>query len=448
MTVLKKAFDSCLSIVCLVFALPVMLLIGLFVYLDSPGNVIFSQARLGRYGKPFFMHKFRKFPVDWGSTGPGVTTSGDVRMTRVGRVLERTKLDELPQLWNILKGEMSFVGPRPESLRYKELFVGKYKQVLDFVPGIFGPNQVAFRNEARLYPGDMDPDEFYQNQLFPQKAMADIDYFTRSTFFSDLAWLARGLYGTLSGVVDWEKFIQQHLFVILIDIVLIEFAWAFAHWFRFGLSILPHNITVFLTGCWILPLIIMPIMMMGGCYRHPVRYFSLSDVIRLILVTSSAWTFSILIVIGFFHRNMSIALALLGLILLLSFLILPRVWRREMWLNQHHRQNLSESHGVIVYGADIKGNALVKFLDQAYPNVKIVGYIDEDEDLRGRYINGYKVLGTWRDLDVIVHKMPVTEFWISQPIKKKEDVVIQSWADRHNIKPVFLYNIDAFSSLE
>ena len=428
--------------------MPLMLLIGLFIYLDSPGNVIFSQARLGKNGRTFFMHKFRKFPVDWGTKGPGVTTSGDVRMTAVGRVLERTKLDELPQLWNIAKGEMSFVGPRPESLRYKDLFVGKYKQVLEFIPGIFGPNQVVFRNESQMYPGDVDPEEFYQNELFPQKAVADIDYFKRSTFLSDLSWLIQGLYGTFSGIVNWDKFIERHLFVILIDVVLIELSWSFAHWFRFGYSISPHNISVYLSGCWLLPLIMLPIMMMGGCYRHPVRYFSLADVIRLILVTTSAWTFSILIIIGFFHRNMSIALALLGLILLLLFLILPRVWRRERWLSQHQHQNSSKNYDVIVYGAGIVGNSLVKFLDQAYPNVKIIGYIDEDEDLRGRYINGYKVLGTWRDLDVITQKMLISEFWISQPIQGKDDVVIQSWAERNNIKPVFLYNIDAFSSFE
>ena len=425
-----------------------MLLIGLFIYLDSPGKVIFSQARLGKKGEPFFIHKFRKFPVDWGAKGPGVTTSGDVRMTAVGRVLERTKLDEIPQLWNIAKGEMSFVGPRPESLRYKELFVGQYRRVLDFIPGIFGPNQVIFRNESKMYPQDMDPEEFYENELFPQKASVDIDYFSQSTFLSDLLWLIRGLYGTLVGVVDWDKFIQRHLFVLSIDLVLIELAWAFAHWFRFGFNISPHNVDVFLTGCWILPLLMIPMMLAGGCYRHPVRYFSLADVIRLILVTASAWIFSILIVIGIFHRNMSIALALLGLVLLLPFLILPRVWRRERWLLANNNLNESESHGVIVYGADLKGNALVKFLDQAYPNVKILGYIDEDEDLRGRYINGHRVLGTWRDLDLIVQKMPVNEFWVSYQIHNKDDVIIQSWADRNNIKPVFLYNIDAFSSLE
>ena len=282
MSILKRSFDFTLSVIGMILSAPVMLLIGLFVYLDSPGKVIFSQARLGKNGEPFFMHKFRKFPVDWGGKGPGVTTSGDVRMTTVGMVLERTKLDELPQLWNIVKGEMSFVGPRPESLRYKELFVGQYKRVLEFIPGIFGPNQVVFRNESQMYPKDADPEEFYQNELFPKKALADIEYFSRSTFISDLMWLIRGLYGTLIGVIDWDKFVQRHLFVLSIDIVLIQLAWAFAHWFRFGFNILPHNVDVFLTGCWLLPVLMIPIMLVGGCYRHPVRYFSLADVIRLI----------------------------------------------------------------------------------------------------------------------------------------------------------------------
>ena len=89
-----------------------------------------------------------KFAPHWGDSGPGVTVRGDLRMTNIGAILERTKLDELPQLWNILKGEMSFVGPRPESLRFAHLFKGDVAGVLRHIPGLFGPSQIAFRNES------------------------------------------------------------------------------------------------------------------------------------------------------------------------------------------------------------------------------------------------------------------------------------------------------------
>ena len=156
MTPQKRLLDIALSVTGLLIAAPVMLVIAIFIRIDSPGKVIFSQKRLGKNKNYFFIHKFRKFPDDWGTKGSGVTTQGDVRMTSVGAFLERTKLDELPQLWNILKGEMSFVGPRPESTRYEALFTDGYEKLLDFTPGIFGPNQVAFRNESEMYPADED----------------------------------------------------------------------------------------------------------------------------------------------------------------------------------------------------------------------------------------------------------------------------------------------------
>ena len=136
---IKRAMDVVLATVGLILGAPLIALIALAVRLDSPGRAIFSQERLGLHGKVFRMHKFRKFPDSWGDRGSGVTVAGDARMTRLGRFLERSKFDEIPQLWNILKGEMSFVGPRPETLRFRDLFVGDLARVHDFLPGIFGP---------------------------------------------------------------------------------------------------------------------------------------------------------------------------------------------------------------------------------------------------------------------------------------------------------------------
>ena len=131
--------------------------------------------------------------MNWGDAGPGVTVNGDIRMTRLGRFLERTKLDELPQLWNILKGEMSFVGPRPESKRFAHLFNGEYKAVLRYVPGIFGPSQVQYRNEGMLYPPDEDPETYYCRVVFPEKAKLDTDYYNKAYFYSDIGWIIRGI---------------------------------------------------------------------------------------------------------------------------------------------------------------------------------------------------------------------------------------------------------------
>lgn len=116
-------------------------------------------------------------------------------MTRVGRVLERTKLDELPQLWNIVLGNMAFVGPRPETENFADCFTGPFEHVLDYIPGLFGPSQALFRNEGAIFPENCDPHDFYRRVLFPAKAGVDLSYYPQRTVASDAAWILCGIFG-------------------------------------------------------------------------------------------------------------------------------------------------------------------------------------------------------------------------------------------------------------
>lgn len=188
----RRGLDVILASLALLIVAPAMLVIAVAIVMESPGPVFFSQIRLGRGGRHFKLHKFRKFRHEPEMRGPHLTVAGDPRLTRVGRVIERTKLDELPQLWNILVGDMSFVGPRPESLAFADCFTGPFRVVLDHAPGLLGPNQVIFRNEGKLFPPDRDPHEFYRTVLFPLKARIDVTYFSRRTLRLDGAWMVRG----------------------------------------------------------------------------------------------------------------------------------------------------------------------------------------------------------------------------------------------------------------
>jgi lipopolysaccharide/colanic/teichoic acid biosynthesis glycosyltransferase len=170
-----------------------MLLIAIAIVVESGRPVLFSQLRLGRNGAEFRMYKFRKFRPDCSASGMPLTRCKDDRSTKVGRLLAGTKLDELPQLYNILRGDMAFVGPRPESFAFAGCFDGRYKAVLDYKPGIFGPSQAAFRNEAKLYPVNEDLVGFYREVLFPLKASLDLEYYARRTLLADLVWIARGV---------------------------------------------------------------------------------------------------------------------------------------------------------------------------------------------------------------------------------------------------------------
>jgi lipopolysaccharide/colanic/teichoic acid biosynthesis glycosyltransferase len=188
----RRGLDIAMALSILVVIAPAIVLIALAIIFDSPGPVLFSQVRLGRDGRPFRLLKFRKFYHRLECRGCDLTQKNDARMTRVGRLLERTKLDEIPQLWNVLAGEMSIVGPRPESMVFADCFAGSFRHVLDHTPGLLGPNQVFFRNESKYFPPDRDPHEFYRTVLFPVKARNDLAYFPRRNLRSDIVWMFRG----------------------------------------------------------------------------------------------------------------------------------------------------------------------------------------------------------------------------------------------------------------
>jgi lipopolysaccharide/colanic/teichoic acid biosynthesis glycosyltransferase len=185
--------DRVVACVALLVVLPVAFIVAIAIVLDSGFPIFFSQQRLGQYGRRFWMPKFRKFQVTVGRNTRPLTLVDDARFTRVGSFLAKTKLDELPQLWSILRGDMAIVGPRPEVPDFAECFSGPYRQVLDYRPGVFGPSQAAFRDEAELYPADRDPQDYYREVLFPAKATLDLTYYPSRTVFGDLMWVWRGI---------------------------------------------------------------------------------------------------------------------------------------------------------------------------------------------------------------------------------------------------------------
>lgn len=189
----RRASDILISSAGLVLLAPLLALIILAVWIEGGRPVFFSQARIGQGGRPFRIYKFRKFASDCGTSGCGVTVKSDHRLTRLGAFLEKTKLDELPQLWNILRGDMSLAGPRPESQKFADCFAGGYNAVLRHKPGLFGPSQFYFRNEGTLYPAGIDPESFYRQVLFPLKADIDLGYFPHRTLAADFGWIIRGI---------------------------------------------------------------------------------------------------------------------------------------------------------------------------------------------------------------------------------------------------------------
>jgi lipopolysaccharide/colanic/teichoic acid biosynthesis glycosyltransferase len=212
----RRIFDLVAAAVGVLALAPFAAAVCMAIMLETGRPMLFSQPRLGRNGRPFLMYKFRKFRVDCGSADCPVTVDGDARMTRVGRFLAATKLDELPQLWNVLKGEMSVVGPRPESLAFADCFVGRFAALLDHKPGLVGPCQVLFRREGGLYPAGADPERFYRDVLFPTKSAIDLEYFPRRGLFADLCWVVLALLAVVAadrlvGGDKRDRFVAQSI---------------------------------------------------------------------------------------------------------------------------------------------------------------------------------------------------------------------------------------------
>jgi lipopolysaccharide/colanic/teichoic acid biosynthesis glycosyltransferase len=194
----RRGVDIALAGFSLIVLAPVMLLIAIAVFFEDSGPIFFRQVRLGLDGMPFGMYKFRKFRADCGTSGAPLTAEGDSRLTYVGRFLAATKLDELPQLWNVLKGEMAIVGPRPESMAFADCFCDGYEEILLHKPGLVGPSQVVFRHEARLYPEGEDAPTFYRRVLFPAKAGLDLAYFRHRSIGSDFGLMLRSALAILN----------------------------------------------------------------------------------------------------------------------------------------------------------------------------------------------------------------------------------------------------------
>jgi lipopolysaccharide/colanic/teichoic acid biosynthesis glycosyltransferase len=187
---MRRLFDVAVSAIGLLLLSPLFLVAALAVRLTSRGPVFYRARRVGWKGREFAMLKFRSMVNSSG--GPGITKKGDARVTRIGRVLRRSKLDELPQLLNVIRGEMNLVGPRPEDPRYVALYDDAQRRILDVRPGITSAASVAYRDEETLLGGDAF-ERVYVETILPEKLRLDLEYERSRTWISDLRIIVRTL---------------------------------------------------------------------------------------------------------------------------------------------------------------------------------------------------------------------------------------------------------------
>lgn len=185
---IQRTIDLLAAALGLTLLSPLFLAVAALIKLTSPGPVFHRAQRVGKAGVPFTLFKFRSMRAGAAASGPGITRSGDERITPIGRLLRRTKIDELPQLLNVLRGDMSLVGPRPEDPRYVALYTPEQRRILSVRPGITSAASIRYRHEEAMLTGD-DWEKRYLSEVMPAKLRIDMDYLDRRTTASDVGIL-------------------------------------------------------------------------------------------------------------------------------------------------------------------------------------------------------------------------------------------------------------------
>ena len=184
---IKRIFDFVVSLVGVIIISPILLIVAIAIKIDSKGDILFLQKRVGRKGKPFYIYKFRTMVTDAEKLGKQITVGKDNRITKVGAFLRKYKIDELPQLLNVVKGEMSLVGPRPEVPRYVELYTEEEKKVLDIRPGITDLASLRYKDENDILGKVENPEEYYINIIMKDKLKLNLEYIEKSNILFDIS---------------------------------------------------------------------------------------------------------------------------------------------------------------------------------------------------------------------------------------------------------------------
>ena len=459
--ILQRALDLVIAGPALLLLAPLFLVLGLAVRLGDGGPVFYRAQRVGRHGRPFRLYKFRTMVVDADRAGCGLTAGADPRITRVGRFLRQTKLDELPQLLNVLRGEMSLTGPRPEDPRYVALYTAEQRAVLAVRPGITSAASLRYRHEADLL-GGADWETVYRQEVMPAKLALDLEYLARRTLRSDLGLLARtavamfhvrGASAARKQARGWApagpgahpggpppgrrtppspdrlppgmQFLLQlrnrHFLALDAVLFLLTPAMALALRFdgtlrldRYGPSLLVATLVF-----WVIKL---AILFKTGLYSRFWRYASIDELGHIIVVgllVTMAQTlvfFSLLRPLGLvlldFPRSVPVIDGLLLLMLIGGVRYSVRL-----------AESLQERHGgdgegirVLVVGA---GDAGVMIVEEMRANPRLglrpVGFVDDAPEKQRARIRGVQVLGTRTRIPELVRETGARQVIIAMP---------------------------------
>ncbi|HQQ00365.1 MAG TPA: sugar transferase [bacterium] len=400
---MPRIVDLALSVFMLIVCAPLIAMIALAIRLESRGPVFYRQERIGKDGRPFQLFKFRKMPEGLPRRGPMLTGRFDPRLTHVGRFLERTKLDELPQLLNVLRGDMTLVGPRPEVRKFVSYYPEKWATVLSVRPGVMGLNQVYHRNESELFPTDCpDIEEYYIHHILPDKLDIDIRYVERRCFWFDLWILLRAAWVTVFGTVTWRSLesYRSYFVILILDTCLGVASYIMAHSVRFSGQVPLQDREILHQMIVAVPLIRALAFAIYEMPRHVPGYFSIHEVgvvLRSVLVGSLG-------ILGYaFLANLRAHSRAIFFIdsAFLAMLLLGYRWGWAWW--KHRSGNLEGNPKVVIAGVNHETVRIIQTLQRMRQKlVEVIGVVDTDPTRRGHHIAGVEIIGLAGEMDLLL----------------------------------------------
>jgi FlaA1/EpsC-like NDP-sugar epimerase/lipopolysaccharide/colanic/teichoic acid biosynthesis glycosyltransferase len=419
---MKRALDLFASAAGLLVLWPLFLVIAVLIKLEDRGPVLFRQQRVGRNLKTFFILKFRTMCVDAAEHGPAITVKGDDRVTRVGRLLRTAKLDELPQLWNVLRGDMSLVGSRPEVPRYVDLFRAEYTEILKIRPGITDPASIRYRDENLLLDGAGDAERDYVERILPEKLRMSRHYARHASVGWDvqlvIATLASLFYParTVERVVDWLTpfrfwvgFAIQVAALLAADLVALVI--------RFDSHVPPSELVTFLR---VLPLVLLAQVLWLHAFKlfHSVwRYAGVRDLRNIAFAITAAqftWWFAAKWFLGVSSHSRGVAA--IDALLCVAFLSGIRIARR---LHRELKPGGMPLRRVLLVGDEDPMARLAREL-RSGADCEIVGMVNGDARRRGVRIHGVPVLGAKSELGDILRRTEPDEVLVAMPDATEE----------------------------
>jgi FlaA1/EpsC-like NDP-sugar epimerase/lipopolysaccharide/colanic/teichoic acid biosynthesis glycosyltransferase len=409
---MKRIFDVTASATGLIVLSPVFLLAALLVRMGGGrGPIFFRQERVGRGFRPFIIYKFRTMVVGAEGMGPGITAAADPRVTSIGRLLRLTKMDELPQLYNVLRGDMSLVGPRPELPRYVNQFRGEYTEILSVRPGITDPASITYRDESPILAESEEPEELYLRVILPEKLRLGKEYVNRSSFAYDLKLIGTTIFTVVYPGRSLDRFfnsLSPHRYPVaaFVQCALLVLAQYLAFWIRFDGHIPAKEMHLFVQTAPMVLALRLVFFYPFRLYRGLWRYVSVQDLQAIatsILLSSGAWWLLTRLVSAFHEYPRSVII--LDAILSIGFLAGIRLMRRV------HRELGSASartRRVLVVGSGDAGERVLRgVLAAGRGEYRVLGLVDGDPNRRGASIHNTPVLGAFREMgSILEHEDP------------------------------------------